>query len=331
METTDARLLRDVFGPEAVSDDTRAMNAKLDATLAMRPEPADLAAAREAYASGHNGIPASPKSPRARTTTIAGPAGEIALRILAPDVVRGVYLYIHGGGWGVGVNDMWDDGLEQVGREAGLACVSVDYRLAPEHVFPAAVDDCVAAALWLVDHAEADFGTSCLAIGGESAGAHLAAATLIRLRDAGRAKTFRATNLTYGCFDLSLTPSMRLAKGTPFVDRPVIEAMVAAFRGDADLRDPALSPLYADLRDMPPALFSVGTIDPLLDDSLFMHMRWKAAGNTSELAVFPGGVHGFNLLDGIIAKEANHRANLFLRSQLEAAAGERSSYQLRLA
>lgn len=68
---------------------------------------------------------------------------------------------------------------------------------------------------------------------------------------------------------------------------------------------PASSPVYADLRGLPPALFTVGSIDPLVDDSLFMHTRWQAAGNASELAIYPGGVHGFNSLDGELARAAN--------------------------
>lgn len=116
-----------------------------------------------------------------------------------------------------------------------------------------------------------------MSIGGESAGAHLAASTLLRLRDAGLGSAFRAANLTFGCFDLSLTPSMRRAQGTAFVDRAILEQMAAGYAGSGDLRDPAISPLYADLSGLPSALFSIGTIDPLVDDSLFMHARWQAA------------------------------------------------------
>jgi acetyl esterase/lipase len=311
------RTLLEAFRPDAISADTLAVNEKLIDTLAHLPEMKDLAATREAFAAGRAGLPASPKSPHARTIEIAGPGGPIGLRILAPDVIRGVFLHIHGGGWMIGTNDMWDDQLVRLGREAGLACVSVEYRLAPEHVFPAAVDDCVAAALWLIEHAEAEFGTSALAIGGESAGAHLTAATLLRLRELGKANAFRAANLMFGCYDLSLTPSIRRAAGTPFVDRASVDRFATTFLGGMDARDPAVSPLYADLSNLPPALFSVGSSDPLVDDSLFMHMRWQAAGNESELAVYPGGVHGFNSLGGELADAANHHVGLFLRSKLD--------------
>jgi acetyl esterase/lipase len=305
-----------LFRPDAISPDTKAVNIRLAKTLAAVPLTTDLAAIRHTFAHGLAGIPASPKAAAARTLTIARPGGHVALRILVPDEVRGVYLHIHGGGWMVGTNDMWDDQLQRLGREAGLACVSVEYRLAPEHVFPAAVDDCMAAAAWLIDQAEAEFGTRWLAIGGESAGAHLAVATLLRLRATDQAWAFQAANLLYGCYDLSLTPSARQAQGTPVIDRSSIERFVDAFRGETDVRDPTLSPLYASLADMPAALFSVGTLDPLVDDSLFMHRRWQAAGNEAEIALYPGGVHGFNSLEGELAESANDRCSVFFRQRL---------------
>jgi acetyl esterase/lipase len=261
-----------------------------------------------------NSASASPKSPRARTLTIEGPAGPIGLRILVPDEVRGVYLHIHGGGWIVGSNDTWDAQLEYFGREAGLVAVSVDYRLAPEHPAPAAIDDCVAVASWLIEHAEREFGTSWLSIGGESAGSNLAALTLLRLREAGKGDAFRVASLLYGVFDLSLTPSVFRVKGAPFISLEAMRQFTGAFAGDTDLKNPALSPLYADLHDLPPALFSVGSADPLLDDSLFMYMRWQAAGNLAHLAIYPGGTHGFNTLDGELAAAGNRGIAQFLKA-----------------
>ncbi|WP_337188070.1 alpha/beta hydrolase [Phenylobacterium sp.] len=302
----------DPFRPEAISAETRAVNAALAAKLAAVVPPADVAAMRAAYAAGHLSLPVSPRSPRARTLAIPGPAGDIGLRILAPERPRGAYLHLHGGGWTAGTNDMWDGPLELIGREAGLVAVSVDYRLAPEAPFPAGLDDAFAAAQWLVQRAEAEFGAAWLAIGGESAGAHLAASTLVRMRDAGVGGAYRAANLMYGCYDLSLTPSMRRARDTLILDRARVEALVAGVAGPFDLRDPAISPLYADLSGLPTALFSVGTLDPLIDDSLFMHARWRAAGNAAELAVFPGGVHGFHMLEGQLAQAANAGVARFL-------------------
>ncbi len=133
---------------------------------------------------------------------------------------------------------------------------------------------------------------------GSRQGAHLALLTLICLRDADEGHLFQAASLMYGCFDLSLTPSMRRAVGTLIIDRARVEALVSGFRGAADLSDPALSPLYADLAGLPPALISVGTLDPLMDDSPLRAHALRGGRHPSELAVYPGGVHGFNFLGG---------------------------------
>ncbi|RRN54509.1 alpha/beta hydrolase [Pseudoxanthomonas sp. SGNA-20] len=299
---------------EAVLASTLAVNEKLAKDLASLSPPASLAEMREAYLNGGLGLPASPKSPRARTMTIDGPGGPIELRVLVPQQVRGVYLHLHGGGWIAGGNDTWDQQFELFGREAGMVAVSPNYRLAPEHPAPAAIDDCVAVACWLVEHAKEEFGTSWLSIGGESAGSNLAALTLLRLRDLGHGSAFRAASLLFGCFDLSLTPSVRLAQGAPFVSLEAMRQFTSAFAGQLDLRDPRISPLYADLQGLPPALFSVGSADPLLDDSLFMHMRWQAAGNISHLAIYPGGIHGFNSFDSELATAGNRGIASFLGS-----------------
>ena len=306
-------LPRDPFRPETVTDETRAINDALAARLAAAPLPANLIEARARFARGDSAIPAASQSLRAHTLTIPGAGGNLALRIVAPEAPRGAYLHVHGGGWMLGTADMRDDQLVRMCDAAGVACVAVEYRLAPEHPYPAAVDDCEAAALWLVEQAETRFGTSCLMIGGESAGAHLATLTLLRLRARGGSRPFVAANLMYGCYDLSLTPSAARAERTVGLDRTLLQAMTTSFLGSMDARDPLVSPLFADLSDLPPALFTVGTLDPLLDDSLFMHARWLAAGNRSELMLYPGGLHGFNLLGGQLAKDANARVDLFLR------------------
>ena len=141
---------------------------------------------------------------------ISGKDGnEIPLRIIAPANPRGVYLHIHGGGWVLGGADLQDPMLERIADNAGLAVVSVEYRLAPEHPYPAGPDDCEAAAVWLTRHAKAEFGTDALTIGGESAGGHLAAVTLLRMRDRHGYTGFRGANLVYGAYDMTMTPSQR--------------------------------------------------------------------------------------------------------------------------
>lgn len=288
-----------LFGDDAIPQETRSANAAICAAMANMPEWWDVGAAkvRAARARGEGIFPAAAKSERARWIEIDGPGGKLPLRVVAPAQSRGVYLHIHGGGHVLGAADQQDRLLERIADETGLTAISVEYRLAPENPFPAGPDDCEAAALWVSDNLK-DFGGDALAIGGESAGAHLSTLTILRLRDKHGRTPFRAANLVFGVFDLGMTPSAR-AFGNE--ERLVLRTLDIQKFGDAFLpgmsetekRAPQISPLYADLSGLCPALFTVGTRDALLDDSLFMHARWIAAGNAGELDVYPGACHGF--------------------------------------
>jgi acetyl esterase len=306
------------FHPDAVSADTRALNQAMIKLMTPLPDwwVIGAAAMRAARRRGEGGFPAPVMSSRARTRTIPGRGGsEIPLRIISPNSPCGVYLHLHGGGWVLGGADMQDPMLERLADATGLVVVSVEYRLAPEHPYPAGPDDCEAAALWLTEHAKAEFGSQALVIGGESAGAHLAAVVLRRLRDRYGQASFRGVNLVYGAYDLSMTPRQRRFGNTRLVLRTIdiIQFANAFLPTVTDRRDPDISPLYADLAGLCPALFTVGTMDALLDDTLFMHSRWVAAGNPAELDVYPGGAHGFTLYPNKLAEEAETRMADFLR------------------
>jgi acetyl esterase len=311
-------LLPALFRSQAVAEDTARLNDTLVAVMTGLPEWWNVGAeaTREARRQGRGPFPAAVKSPRARTVVIPGREGNaIPLRIIAPDQPRGVYLHIHGGGWVLGAADLQDPMLEQIADNTGLAVVSVEYRLAPEHPYPAGPDDCESAAAWLVQTANAEFGTGVLTIGGESAGGHLAAVTLLRMRDRYGYSGFRGANLVYGVFDLGMTPSQMAFGNRRLVLRTIdMQQFYNAFLPTtSDRRVPNISPLYADLKGLCPALFSVGTADALLDDTLFMHARWVAAGNETELAIYPGGAHGFTLFPNRLADEAAARSEAFLR------------------
>jgi acetyl esterase/lipase len=249
--------------------------------------------------------------------TIPGPGGEIRLHVLRPPEVRAVYLHLHGGGWTLGMPEMNDASNWPLAQKAKVAVVSVDYRLAPEHPYPAGPDDCEAAALWLLENAQRELGSERLLIGGESAGGHLAAVTLLRLRDRhGAAARFEGANLVYGGFDLSGTPSQRSNGYTPVLSRKDIDQMPGYFLPKHDLegrRHPDISPLFADLAGLPPALFTVGTRDRLLDDTLFMAARWQAAGNRCELAIYPEAPHGFTMFPIAMARAAHARIERFFQ------------------
>jgi acetyl esterase len=285
----------------AMLEEARRVNAGVEAQLAAVPsthtvDPAVTRAEREA---GRAWAGPVIRSERATTRAVAAAAGPVPLRVVLPAAAAtGVFLHIHGGGWVLGAADQQDLLLVALADVLGVAAVSVDYRLAPEHPFPAGPDDCEAAAVWLVEHCREEFGTDRLLIGGESAGAHLASLTLLRLRDRhGVTGAFAGANLVFGAFDVALTPSARLwGERNLVLSTPIMEWFSSLFTpgmSDEERRDPSVSPLYAPLRDMPPALFTVGSLDPLLDDTLFMAARWRAAGNHAELRVFPESPHGF--------------------------------------
>ena len=310
-----------LYTADAISAETKAINDAIIKAMDGAPDWWDIGAqeVRDARARGEGPFPLAPKSPRARTIEIDGPAsnkgGKIALRVIAPDSPKGVYLHIHGGGWTLGAADQQDPLLERIADKVGLACVSVEYRLAPEHPYPAGPDDCEAAAVWLAKNAKKEFGTDKLTIGGESAGGHLSAVTILRMRDRHGYTGFKGANLVFGAFDMSMTPSQR-AFGN---ERLILRTLDIQKFGDAfmpppvDRRDPDVSPLYADLKGLCPALFTVGTRDALLDDSLFMYTRWIAAGNEAELGIYPGGAHGFVAFPGALAAAANAQADAFLK------------------
>lgn len=307
-----------LFSPEAIDPETRKANEVLEKLLAQVPAihtqtPQAIRAAREA---GQGTFGPIVRLPHAEERSIPGPAGPIPLRVLRPKsgAARGIYFHLHGGGHVLGSHDAQDVMLDQLANAAAAVVVSVGYRLAPEHPYPAGPDDCEAAALWLVESAKREFGVERFAIGGESAGAHLAAVTAIRMRDRHAMTPFRAANLVYGIYDLGFTPSVRSwGERNLVLSTPIIEWFSNHFIPDRATRGtPDASPLYADLRRLPPALFSVGTLDPLLDDSLFMSARWAAAGNRAELAIYPGGVHGFNLFPTPLAARASQRAQAFV-------------------
>ncbi|MFJ9214106.1 alpha/beta hydrolase [Streptomyces sp. NPDC102264] len=236
---------------------------------------------------------------------IEGPHGPVRLRTFVPvRPARAVLLNIHGGGFIMGSPEM-NDGLNAfLSRTLDLAVVSVDYRLAPEHRYPAAHDDCETAASWLIDHAGEEFGTTRLLINGESAGANLAAATLLRLRRRGTVGRFAAAVLEFGVYDLSGTPSTQEETHHDVLSATVLRGMMDLAHPElssTQRRDPDLSPLHADLTGLPPVLFGVGTADHLVDDTLFLERRWDVANRNTTLLVYPDAPHGGTGLPSVLS------------------------------
>lgn len=277
----------------APAPETLAFNRGLEETLRGAPAPwtVDLDAMRRLRAEGKSVLPIDGPLPEGRWEPAAG-VGSGRVRVIEHPAPKGVYLHIHGGGWTLSAPEQFDGRNLMLSRATEVTVVSAEYRLAPENKWPACADDCEGAALKAIELA----GDLPLLIGGESAGAHLSAVTLLRLRARGLLERFRGAVLSYGAFDLRATPSVRNWGDTNLVLSTPIIAWFSEnlLEGAGDPSDPAVSPLLADLDGMPPALFCVGDQDPLIDDTLFMAERWRAAGAEAELRVWPGGVHAFD-------------------------------------
>jgi acetyl esterase len=266
----------------------------------------------------------------AQTFPAAEGAGEdrdvagVPCRVFVPDgPARAVYLHFHGGGMILGSPVMNDPGNAALCRDHQLAVVSVDYRLAPEHPYPAGPDDGMAVAGWLLDHAGEVFGSDRLLVGGESAGGYMAAAVLLRIRDElDAADRVDGTNLVFGVFDWSRSPSqlgMRASDAPDMLTPEGIEMFGECYLPGTTVearRDPAVSPAFAPLAGLCPAMFSVGSADHLLDDTLLMATRWVAAGNEAELFVAPDMPHGFMAFPCGVTTAWNHAVDAWFSDVL---------------
>ena len=250
------------------------------------------------------------ESPDGTDESIAG----VPCRVFRSPSPRGTYVHFHGGAMMLGSPRMNDVGNAEIAKTLGVDVVSVDYRLAPEYPFPAGSDDCLAVTKAVLDSTDGP-----VVVVGESAGGYYAAMTLLRVRDElGAIDRVTGANLVFGVYDLSGTPSgvgVRPSNVADMLDPELSGFVLECFLPGVsrlDSRAPQYSPLYADLRDMPPALFTVGSADHLLDDTLFMAARWEAWGNEAELAVYPDCIHGFVAFPMELGKRARERIGTFL-------------------
>lgn len=230
---------------------------------------------------------------------VPGPKGEIPIRVLEPiGSARGVIVDFHGGGWVVGsaaLNDRVNAHL----AEAGFAVLSVEYRLLDQGrgvQMQDAVFDCVAALRWAATDGARRFGHDRIVTVGESAGAHLAALAILALQPAERVPPIAGCVFVQGVFDLSGSPSVRGAGSDCLLFDGANLARdlgrLVPERDEVGRRRPDVSPLYADLADLPPALFVTGDRDPLRDDSRLMAEAWARTADVVLLDV-PTAPHGF--------------------------------------
>lgn len=222
----------------------------------------------------------------------------VAVRIIRPaGKAKGLVIDFHGGGWVIGNAQMDDERNVAMVEECGVAVVSIDYRLAVATPIEGMLDDCLAATRYCLSDRCIEFVDLPVIIVGESAGGHLAAATLLGLKAwPALLQRVRGAVLYYGVYDMTGTPSVQAAgPDTLVLDGP---GLVDAFRSltpglsDEERRQPPLSPLYGDFSGFPPALMFVGEIDPLLDDTVHLADRWNASAQV-EVHLLPASPHGF--------------------------------------
>jgi len=233
---------------------------------------------------------------RVEEVAVPGPAGTIPARVYSPeaDETPPVVVYYHGGGWVLGGLESHDGTCRALANAAGAVVISVDYRLAPEHPFPAAVDDAWAALRWIADHA-GDLGgdPSRLAVAGDSAGGNLAAVVALLARDAG-SPALRGQLLVYPATDATMASNSIQANGEGFF---LTKADMEWFYGHYAPERPSdwrLSPLSAeDLTGLPPALVLTAEYDPLRDEGEAYGARLAASGVPVEVVRKDGLIHGF--------------------------------------
>jgi acetyl esterase/lipase len=221
----------------------------------------------------------------------------VPVRIIRPPTpAKGVVLDIHGGAWVIGNAQMNDRFNSAMASECEVTVVSVDYRLAVSAPIEALIEDCLCAARWLLDGANGEFAHLPVTLVGESAGGHLAVATLLKLKS--WPELFARVNgalLYYGVYDLTGTPSVRAAPSdTLLLDGPrMVEAMCALTPEltEEQRSAPPLSPLHGDFSGFPPALMFACELDPLLDDTALLAERWSQSAAV-EMQLLPSAPHG---------------------------------------
>ena len=250
-----------------------------------------------------------PEEPVAQVDTrlVPGPV-QIPVRVYRPTLDQNLpaLVFFHGGGFVICNLDTHDRLCRNLANASGCVVVSVDYRLAPEHKFPAAAEDAYSATRYVAEHA-AEFGIdpSRIAVGGDSAGGNLAAVVAQASRGGGGPRIAHQA-LVYPAVDLTLaSPSIQEHAHAPVLTLASILAFRAHYAAQgADLRDPALSPLFGDLDGLPPALVQTADRDPLRDDGLRYADALRAAGVAAETVVFEDMIHGFLRWGGVVDRTA---------------------------
>jgi acetyl esterase len=235
---------------------------------------------------------------RERDLELPGPHGRVPCRLYLPDGVEQprLLVYAHGGSFALGSLSGWDAMLRELVRASGVAALSVGYRLAPEHRFPVAFDEVLTTIRFVArDGRSLGVDATSLAAGGDSAGANLALAAALALRDAHE-QVLAFLLLIYGVYstDCESDSWRRLGTGAYGLSRAQVSWVWKNYLARPEQRgDPRVAPRKAPMHGLPPAHLVTGTLDPLLDDNQRLAMRLEEAGVPSKLVVYEGLNHGF--------------------------------------
>ena len=281
-------------------------------------ETVSAAEARELYLKGRFVTnPEPPELQSVQPLAIPSPAGSIPARLYTPKTLRKAnglapcLVFFHGGGWVIGDLDSHDVVCRKLADEGQLIVISVDYRLAPEHKFPTAVDDAIEATKWIAANAkQLGIDASRLMVGGDSAGGNLAAVVAIAARD-GNGPGIAGQVLIYPATDFAMThPSHREPETSILLTHSVIKWFRDHYLdGDADAGDWRASPARAaTLSGLPPAYVLTAGADPLRDEGDEYAARLKEAGVPVTYRTFPGQFHGFFTM-GKLLQQANVAAS----------------------
>ena len=245
-----------------------------------------VAEQRAQYERAEKAFPTPPDVTVERVTARTAPAEWLSPRGARADAA---ILYLHGGGYVIGSPRSHRHLAAAIGAAAASPVLLADYRLAPEHPFPAAVDDAVAAYRWLLDR---QIAPARIVVAGDSAGGGLTVATLLALRDGGVPQPAAGVCISpwvdLTCGGDSYTTR---AAADPIVKRESVDRMATAYLGGRDAKTALASPLFADLRGLPPLLIHVGDAEVLLDDAVQLDERARKAGVASTLEVWDAMVH----------------------------------------
>ncbi|KAI1326287.1 Alpha/Beta hydrolase protein [Xylariaceae sp. FL0255] len=338
--SSDLTLPAGKFSPSAVSEETIKIKTMLGKAVTTGPSWFDVGAVewRRMRDAGELAFPMAVKLPRARDTAVPSrdSGRDIPVRVVEPEngvKSRGILLHFHGGGFVVNTHQDFDAVLARYADECQLTAISVGYRLAPEHPYPAAPEDALDVAEYLIDHGEERFnGLKLSVLTGESAGGCLATVTTFALMRSRPSHSLAALVFNFAQFDVAGGLPLPSTYTKPYmINKTVLSHSAEAYTPGMSAQDrkaAGISPLYEDLealaaeaptKKLPPAIFHIGTDDPFLDENILMSAKWQITGSEGISKFYPGCAHGFTAMGGKEAAEAAALTKRFLEEKLEAA------------